>query len=455
MRGLIGDARWRFRTASGGRSIPGAARAGWRILRDDGPGALKQRIHYGARRLSHPAQRDDGDPPPHPWTQTFAHDAAFNPYFDLTSKELAANRAVIDAFDQRPQEVHTATWFLTYFEHVLFGGIYTILRLMAFMTARHGVQHRLVVFDRQDAQDEDLRVPISEAFPILSGIDIVLPVEGRIAYDELPPSDISICTMWISAFAQARFNDTKAKFYMVQDYEPAFYPAGTLSALAEATYRLGYAGIVNTPGLAEAYAAFGNPVTSFVPAVDHVSEPSLKPSTDGRPIQIVLYGRPGTDRNAFEVIASASRRIKERYGSRVRIVSAGEGWDPEDLGLNGVIENLGLLETLEDVQELYEHSDIGICFMLSKHPSYQPFEYLASGVAPICNVNPATSWWLQDEENCLIVEPFSSSVADAAARLIDDEELRTKIVKQGQEQVLAVDWDEQFDAVWRFIKGDA
>ena len=60
----------------------------------------------------------------------------------------------------------------------------------------------------------------------------------------------------------------RAKFYFVQDNEPQFYPAGAASALAEETYRFGFPGIVNTPGLADVYRAYGNPAVSFVPAVD-------------------------------------------------------------------------------------------------------------------------------------------------------------------------------------------
>ena len=105
------------------------------------------------------------------------------------------------------------------------------------------------------------------------------------------------------------------KYYFVQDYEPLFYPAGTLYALAEATYRLGFAGLVNTPGLEKIYAGYDNPSASFVPAVEVISADESKPSMrPGAPVQVVLYGRPETDRNGFELLAAASRRVKDRLG---------------------------------------------------------------------------------------------------------------------------------------------
>jgi O-antigen biosynthesis protein len=456
IRGVVRDLKWRFRSASGGRGVFGAMRAAILLAVREGPLSLVRRVRWGAGRFTTPEPVETEPvltPPPHPWLTTQAHQAAHTQLFDLDALILAENRALVDRFSDRSDQVRTATWFLTYFDHALFGGIHTILRLMDYMTRHHGVEHRLVVFDRIEATDSEIRSAVSEAFPSLHAVDIVLPTAGGIPYDELPYTDVAVCTMWISAFPLARFNNTGAKFYMVQDFEPAFYPAGTLSALAEATYRLGFGGIVNTPGLERVYREYGAPSVGFVPAVD---VPSLrgKPSMqDGAPVQVVLYGRPGTPRNAFELIAAACRILKERYGETVRIVSAGEEWDPEALGLEGIIENLGLLRTLSEVQDLYANSDIGVCFMLSKHPSYQPFEYLAARVAPVVNVNVATGWMLEHEVNCLITEPYPSEIAAAVGRLVEDAELRSRIVETGHQWVTSRTWDDEFDRVWSFVTG--
>src|SRR5436305_4871171 len=74
----------------------------------------------------------------YPWN------TAFDPYFDLSPEILAANAEVVGRFEQRPTKVTTATWFLPRFEHALFGGVYTILRLMAWMQEKHDVEHRLL-----------------------------------------------------------------------------------------------------------------------------------------------------------------------------------------------------------------------------------------------------------------------------------------------------------------------
>ena len=167
---------------------------------------------------------------------------------------------------------------------------------MSFLKDEHGVQNRLVMYDNADLTDGVVRSAITSVFPQLSDIDIVLPPEGRapyVDYSELPPSDIAISTIWYSAYPLLRFNKTQAKFYFVQDFEPAFYPAGALWALAEATYRFGFAGIVNTSGLADAYSSYGNPAVAFTPAVDWMDHQRVKTEHSGdRPLQMFCTAGP-------------------------------------------------------------------------------------------------------------------------------------------------------------------
>jgi hypothetical protein len=118
-----------------------------------------------------------------------------------------------------------------------------------------------------------------------------------------------------------------------------------------------------------------------------------------------------------------------------------------------VIENRGLNGSIDEVHALYSESDIGLCFMLTKHPSYQPMEYLAHGVAPVCNVNAATTWLLRHEENCLITEPYPSNIAASVGRLIEDPELRQKLAEAGGVDVTSTTWDSQFHHVWSFVAG--
>jgi O-antigen biosynthesis protein len=117
--------------------------------------------------------------------------------------------------------------------------------------------------------------------------------------------------------------------------------------------------------------------------------------------------------------------------------------------LTGRIRNLGVLASLGEVAALYRSCDIGLVFMHTKHPSYQPFEFMASGMATVSNINPATAWLLKDEENCLLTPPLPTPAAHQLGRLVEDEQLRKRIAEAGLKEVRGYRWEDQIERIWR------
>ncbi len=377
--------------------------------------------------------------------------------FDYTRAELAAHRAVIDAYRAAERcEIRSIQWFLPYLAHAYFGGVYTILRFADHLRQQYGVESRFCLYDARPDEGTigRLRTEIQGTFPGLADSLVTgSKVDGHEQFGHLPDADAAIATLWTGAYPLLRFNRVKAKFYFVQDFEPQFYPAGAGSALVEQTYRFGIPGIVNTPGLAAAYRSYGNDAVSFVPAVDPAYTPPVTPrsSDPDRPVRIFFYGRPGTPRNAFGLGLASLAKVKEQYGDRVEIVAAGEAWRPGAFGFDGVIENLGRLPGLEAVADEYRRCDIGLVFMFTKHPSYQPFEFMATGMVTVSNENPDTAWFLRHEQNSLVAPPAPSLVAEQIGRAVDDPELRARIAAEGQREVAALGWTAQFDRIWETI----
>ena len=113
------------------------------LSRQHGVRGLTYRASYEVARMLAPPE------PPLPLedlTATVPFGAANAPYFNLDAATLDANRAVVDAFTARGSDVRTATWFVPHFNHVLFGGISTILRFMNFLTgaSRSTTPHRVL-----------------------------------------------------------------------------------------------------------------------------------------------------------------------------------------------------------------------------------------------------------------------------------------------------------------------
>lgn len=425
---------------------------GWESLTREGPVIFSKKlirfVPWALRRTYHKASPIL---PPFMRPQGVRYNDQYqflsSPLFQITSGDIEASIKATSG--PKPQHIKTATWFVPYFDHLHYGGNYTIFRMMNGM-AEKGIKPRIVIYDRPLFDHAAMKADIVKNFPALA--DAELKVIDLKTFDiaDLPPTDIAFCTIWMSAYCLLRFNQTKRKYYFAQDYEPLFYEGGATYALAESTYRFGFQGVVNTPGLLRAInQRHGMEGISFVPAVDARYFPPETPRHNQR-VKIFFYARPGAPRNAFELGVLIIQQLIKRYGDRIEIVTAGAAWNERQYGLKGRITNLGRLNGIGEVAKLYRTCDIGFVYMLSKHPSYQPFEFMASGMATVTNNNEDNLWFLKDATNCLIAEPSPAAMAEKIGWLIDDPQLLAKIQAGGLKAVNN-DWQKQIDMVYNDI----
>lgn len=370
-----------------------------------------------------------------------------NPIFQINSKDIEASSEAI--IGNLPKEIKTANWFVPNFGHIKFGGIYTIFRFIEKMSVE-GVTNRIIIYDKPSFDLGKLEGQIKENFPNLKNYEFIIFDHANQDVNELPACDIAICSFWVSAYLLLKFNKTKRKYYFIQDYEPLFYAGGSTYALAESTYRFGFRALVNTPGLLAAVnQRHGMEGISFIPAVDQtIYYPN--PKKNNKKLKIFFYARPNNPRNAFNLGVAIIKQLIEKYGDSIEIITAGADWEVSAYGLRGKMTNLGLLESLEEVGELYRQCDIGFVYMLSKHPSYQPFEFMASGMATVTNNNEDNLWLLKNGENCLLAEPSPKAMAEQISRLIDDKKLRSKIISNAKQSV-GNNWTQQTDMIWNDI----
>jgi glycosyltransferase involved in cell wall biosynthesis len=368
----------------------------------------------------------------------------FGPNHVREVKELMARYAV------GRSEIRTINWLVPQVKHPLFAGIHTVLRFADYFSREKEIQNKIIFYGSQNATLAPLKKKIRAAFPSLS--DSIYGLAGADP-QKLPPCDIGIATFWTSAYLLLRAKNTAGKFYFVQDFEPLFYPAGATYGLVEATYRLGYWGIANTYALGTLLRnSYGMTVRSFQPAVDpRVFYPA--PDRPSEPIKIFFYGRPGNPRNGFVLGIEALKRVKKQFKQHVQIVSAGGWWNPSDFGAKDVIENLGLLSTIEDVAGLYRSCHIGLVFMFTKHPSYQPIEMMACGMAVVANDNSALRSLLRNKENSLVAEPTATSVAEAISLLVRDADYRNALVSGGLKTAEQTCWNAEIEGVYEFLAG--
>ncbi|NOK60605.1 MAG: Glycosyltransferase involved in cell wall bisynthesis [Chloroflexi bacterium AL-W] len=354
-------------------------------------------------------------------------------------------------------DVKQVHWFLPPFEHAHYGGIYTILRFAAGFATTYAVQNTFVIVtDSTEMTATHYLERICQAFPALSKAHVVI-TNTTDHYTDIPPADVCIASAWTTAYPTLRFNNTKRKCYFIQDFEPLFFPAGSISAQAEATYRFGFYGLTNTTTLQQTYERdYEGRALAFHPCVDthlfHPQTDNLTPIHETMPYRVFFYARPDYPRNGFELGATAMRRLKHHFGNRIQIISAGQHWQPKDVGLQGIVENRGLL-SYEETAQLYRTCDVGLVMMFTRHPSYLPFELMASGCLVVSNVNQANIWFLKNEENCLLTPSSATCIAETITHALEDNSLRQRITTTAHHLInnQYTDWDEQIARIYNYI----
>jgi GT2 family glycosyltransferase/glycosyltransferase involved in cell wall biosynthesis len=348
-------------------------------------------------------------------------------------------------------EVTTVNWFIPDFENPFYGGIHTIFRFADHFQRTYGTKSRFVVIGT--GPEEYIRSGLRVAFPELVDSEIfIAPGGADDVIGAVPDADASIATLWVTAFPLARSKGGGRRFYFVQDFEPMFYPAGALYALAEQTYRMGLYGIANTPPLKDIYESYGTRAVAFTPCVDADVFHDRRPERpDNDPYTVFMYGRPGHPRNCYELAVAALRRLKESLQDRVRIVAAGSSAETHGDEASW-LSRLGLLDYTETA-DLYRRCDAGLVLSVSKHPTYIPLQLMASGALVVANRNPANQWLLRDGENCLLADPTADRLAETLERGLLDEGLRRSMTGQARRDIAQrhSDWMPEMERVYGFL----
>jgi glycosyltransferase involved in cell wall biosynthesis len=184
-------------------------------------------------------------------------------------------------------------------------------------------------------------------------------------------------TSWTSAYQALGSSARGTRMYFVQDYEPAFHPAGSESLMAEATYDFGFHGVTAGRWLALLLRdRFGMTAEPFDFGVD-LDSYALGDAAGARN-GICYYCRPSTPRRAHELAVAALDRFATLHPD-VDIHAYGE---PMGRVPFRVVEHG--LQTPAQLGELYRRCVAGLV-LSATNVSLVPHELLAAGCIPVIN----------------------------------------------------------------------
>jgi len=269
----------------------------------------------------------------------------------------------------------------------------------------------------------------------LIGGDSILPVSRK---------DRFICTTWRTAyFIQKHVGGTSTSLqalhwpliYLIQDYEPGFYPWSSEYVLARSTYdwKGNWIPVFNSESLRDFVISRHD-----IPANQYSFQPvyskrlfEILQKIGSRPWQkekiILLYGRPSTPRNGFDLLVEVLRKWSSCYegANKWRVISVGELHKDITLGNECKIINIGML-SIEKYAEILMRSAVGLSIMISPHPSYPPLEMASCGMRVLTNSFDCKDWPIRHENIKLITNWDPESIAENLAKICRKEETEVR-----------------------------
>lgn len=365
----------------------------------------------------------------------------------VSSSQVKAVHAQHAALEGR-HEVRTINWFIPDIDMPFFGGLNTAFRIADKLKRDHGVENRFIVLGER--HEAFISTALTAAFPGLADAAVYFYDGSMAALADVPEADAAVATLWLTASHVAKFEGAARKFYLMQDYEPAFYPASTMFAMAEESYRLGLYGICNTDSMHRIYTEeYKGKATYFTPAVDQSIYNAIdrREKSDDEPVTIFAYARDHF-RNCWEMVYAALSEIKRIHGDKVRILAAGARYLPESADFI----DMGLLD-YRATGAVYRETDIGLTMQISRHPSYLPLELMSSGVTMVAPDSEWFNWIFENEENSLTVMRSLDDVVEKLDTLVRDAELRKRLRANGLETIAKnhSDWDVALDGIYDYF----
>lgn len=284
----------------------------------------------------------------------------------------------------------------------VFGGITTALNF--FFKLSKEFDQRIILTD-SDVHNEDIVNYQGFSIVVLGkkshkSKQIIACNDRQYTKLNIAKNDIFIATSWWSAYIllpviewqNKTFNTKHKLIYLIQDYEPGFYPWSSRFLLADSTYTHSEdtIAVFNTKLLKDFLNNKGYHFYReyyFEPVLNKELMKSLNYDEDiKKEKKLIVYGRPAVDRNCFEIIVGTLKYLLEVYpdSEKWEFISLGESHAPVQLNDRKQLIAKGKV-SLEEYASIMKQAYVGISLMVSPHPSYPPLEMSAFKIKTITN----------------------------------------------------------------------
>ncbi len=302
------------------------------------------------------------------------------------------------------------------------GGHTTMFRLIEHLE-KSGHHCRVYIYDAYGGDATYFRSFVKGLFPNFRG-----SVDD--ATKGMADAHAVVATSWPTAYPVYNDPGQGRRFYLVQDFEPWFYPVGGQSALAENTYRMGFHAITAGQFLADKLKAdYGMIADPFAFGCDteryHLLDVTTK--RDG----IVFYAKPDSPRRAFELGVMALQLFAERRPDLTIHLYGSLGSRPPFRHLDH-----GVLRP-DELNQIYNRCLAGLSLSMT-NVSLVPHEMLSAGCIPVVN-DAIHNKVVLDNSFVRYADPTPHSLA-AALVAISDTNNFAALAASASSSVSAMSW---------------
>lgn len=280
------------------------------------------------------------------------------------------------------------------------GGTNTAINLTARLAERGFGLRYVATFGEADDDFGPIRAHVASLVGHALPGEVEFVNASRQAPLSVRPNDVFVATWWPTAHvahAARQLTRSTAFVYLVQDFEPGFYPWSTSYALASSSYEFPSRVVFNESLLRDHFRAAGigpfdqprddRSWTWFEPAVDRTLFRRQPEAVGGRRRRLVYYARPKRPRNCFE-LGLRAMRIAAQAGT-----FDPDGWEVVSIGSDvpelelapGLVMRPAPWMTYEEYARYLGESDVLLSLMLSPHTSYPPLEMATAGGIVVTN----------------------------------------------------------------------
>jgi O-antigen biosynthesis protein len=264
-------------------------------------------------------------------------------------------------------------------------------------------------------------------------------------------TDIVVATGWETVPRALLLPGCAARAYLVQDYEPDFFPASAEARWAEQTYSEGLFLVTAGPWLAQLLRErFGARADWFALGVDHDVYRPLE--VERRSDTVVVYARRSTPRRAVPLALLALAELHRRR-SDVRLVLFGE---EHPMRTSFPYQHAGIVAEPE-LARLYSEATVGVSLSLTNY-SRVTQEMMACGLPCVELDTPSVRAALGGEDALTLARFDPLALTDAIERLLDDPDVRAGRSEAGRRLVAERTWEragEQLERCLREAVADA